>query len=431
MGADIMNALTKVPLYYLNLAPILAALLLPVGCQRAASPTTPRETQTTAPAKVVVGLVRTQLLEKKVNLPATVESDETAMLMPRVDAYVDSVMIDIGDEVATGQVLVRLSAPELEQEVLRHQAMIGQLMADEQVMQAQRASARTQLDVGRAQLDLKRSERQRYAKLVSTGAIERQRLEEADAEVQSTQAMLKKYAQAVQVVEAKLKKGESELAGGQAQLERARTLAGYLEIKAPFAGVVAERNVDPGNLVRSSAEGKDARPLVTLAKVDKLRAVLHATTDLAGQLTVGCPMEFIADDMPEKAFPGQLSRLAGTYNERTRMMRAEMDIDNSVDPLTGRRPLRAGSYGSASILLSATLPVIPASALLGSGSQRSVVVVRDDVCHLTAVKVGFEADEFVGISAGIDSGDQVVVVDPKEIKDGQALPEADRKLEAW
>ena len=373
-----------------------------------------------------------QKIEKKESLPATIESDETAMLMPRIEAYVESVLVDIGDEVVAGQVLVRLSAPEVEQEVVEREAMIGELLANGQVMRAEMASANTQLEVGRAQLDLKDSERKRLAKLVSQGAIARQRLKEANSAAQSTRAMLEQYRQDVEVIQARMRKGQAEGVGGRAKRARAQTLASYLEIRAPFAGAVAERNVDPGNLVRPSNQGKDVCPLITLAKIDKLRAVFYATVDVAGQLAVGSTVVFVADDMPSGPLEGELSRLAGTYNEQTRMMRAEMDIENAKDPISGSRPLRPGSYGSASITLqSATLPVIPASALVGKGDRPSVMVVRDGVCQLRSVEIALEVDGVLGVAEGLKSGDHFVMKDAERINDGDTLEASEQQIEPW
>lgn len=412
--------------------PVILLATLVVGCNRPTKKAAPKTEAAKPQAKTVaVGVVREQLLEKSIELPATIESDETAMLMPRVEGYVDKVLVDIGDEVQAGQVLVRLRAPELEQAAGELSAMIGQIQASEQVLLAELSAARTQLDVVRAKLQLKQSQRDRRARLVSSGAVARQLLEEADADLQSTSATLAKYENAVQIVEAKLLQGESELAVGNAKLEQAKTWAGYLEIKAPFAGVVAERNVDPGNLVRPASASSSMKPLLVVANVDKLQAIVHATTDVAGQLKVGQAVEFAADDLPGKVFEGQLSRMAGTYNEKTRMMQAEIDFDNARDAATGQRPLRAGSYGSATIVLqSAKLPVVPESALRTRGDRTSVVVVRDGACLVTPVTVAFASGEMVAIADGIEAGDQVVA-DPEGIKDEQMLKDTEIEIVSW
>ncbi len=381
---------------------------------------------------VSVGVVRAQLMENVVKMPATVESDETALLMSRVEAYVREVLVDIGDEVEAGQVLIRLHAPEIEQKAQQQVAMIDQLRAERSVMQAELAVARSQLDEIRAQLELKRSERDRLERLANSGAIERQRLEEAVSAARATEAMLARYENSARVVLARLARNESEESVAQTELNQAETLAGYLDIRAPFAGVVAKRNVDPGNLVLPVSSEKGDIPLMVVAKIDKLRAVVYATLDIAGQLSLGSPVTFVADDLPDVQFPCQISRIAGAYDEGTRMMRAEIDLENPPDVATGRRPLRAGSYGMATIVLqSATLPVVPPSALRQGGDGTSVVVVRNGTCLITPVKVALESSGLAGIAAGIEAGDQVVIENPDSLVQNQQLQASQIKLVPW
>ncbi len=411
---------------------VAAGVFMSVGC----GPATTVDKKTDAkiaPAPIVsVGTARSQLLENVVQLPATLTGDETAMLMPRVEAYVREVLVDIGDEVAQGQELVILHAPELQQQAEEQWAMIQQLKAEKIMVAAKFNAARSQLDEIHAQLELKRSQRDRLKRLVRSGAIQRQRLEEADFEARSAAAMLARYENEVEVAEAQLAMGESDMEVAQAKFEQAETLASYLVIKAPFAGVIAKRNADPGNLVRPANQGSDARPLLTLAKIDKLRAVVHVTTDIAGDLTVGAPVTFVADELSGQEFESNLSRIAGAYDDRTRMMRAEIDLENPSDALTGNRSLRAGSYGMATIVLkSATLPVVPKSALRTRGGRTSVVVVRGNTCLITPVELAIESEGLVGLSSGISAGDTVVVENPNSYQDEQTIQQSQIKHVAW
>ena len=415
---------------------IFATLLLAslvVGCQRPKQPPPAEkvDTQAEAPAKVSVGIVRAQLMEKTVDLPATIESDETAMLMARVEAYVSEVLVDIGDEVDAGQLLVQLTAPELQQRVAQHRASIKAIHASKQMALAELKAAQSQHAAVLVEQTLKLSERDRLARLVSTGAIESQRLEEAEAALGTANAEIEKSKNAIEIVQAKLLKGVAELAVEQGKLDEAISLTNYLKIESPFAGVVVRRNIDPGNLVRPSQD-EDEGALLTIAKVDKLQAVVHATADVAAQLKVGDAVSFTADDMPNQKFVGQLSRTSGSYDDRTRMMRAEIDFDNPRDETSGRRPLRAGSYGSAAIVLySETLPVVPESALRRSAGGPSVVLVTDGTCLVTAVEVAIERDGLVGISSGIEAGDQVVVKDPGSFEAEQMLKDTQIELVTW
>lgn len=398
-------------------ASLALAMAMATGCQRPGPPPAKKATTTQkAPAKVLVGIAREIRLQETVELPATVQSDETALLMARVEAYVAEVLVDIGDEVTEGQVLIRLDAPELAHRVAEQRAMLGQLVAGDQVLEAEAEAAKAQLGVVRAELNLKSSERERLARLVSTGAIGRQRLEEAESSVQSAGAMLTRYENAVQVAQARLIQGESEKAVAESRLQVAQAQADYLEIKAPFTGIVAKRNVDLGNLVRP---GSGAKPLLVIEKVDRLRAIVYATADVAAQLTTGDSVAFVSDDASVQAV---LSRTAGSYDTKTRMMRAEIDLDNSIDPATNQRPMRPGGYGLATIVLrEETLPVVPESAILRVNGTTSVVVIHNKTCQIVPVEIAIESDGQVGIASGINSGDQVVFEDPKAITPGQVL----------
>ncbi len=415
--------------YWMAVASMALLMAIAVGCQRTAPPVKSADAAEKKPAKVLVGIAREKTLRQTIDLPAVVESDETAMLMTRVEAYVGEVLVDIGDEVQKGQVLIRLDAPELLHQAAEQRAMIGQLEADGQVLLAEVAAARTQLDVVRAKLRLKNSERDRLERLVNTGAIERQRLEEAESSAQSVAATLARYENGLQVAQAKLLKGKSEMAVAESKLQAAEALASYLEIKAPFSGVVARRDVDSGNLVRPANQGKGSKPLLVIEKLDRLRAIMHATSDVAGQLSVGDQVTFLSDDKPNNPIHAEISRTSGSYDERTRMMRAEIDIDNSPDSATGQRPMRSGSYGSAKIVLrEETLPVVPESALLHRNGVTSVVVIRNEVCQITPVEIAMESEGLVGIRSGVGNGDLVVFENPDAIQPGQTLLRSQTEL---
>ena len=414
-------------------AAALALITIATGCQPKAAPVD--RSAEKSPEKqptVHIGVVRAEPMEQKITLPATVSSDEQAMLMARVEAYVEEVLVDIGDEVEAGQVLVRLTAPELEHQATQQRLAISHLKASDLVMQAELEAAHSQLDQRQAELTLKNSQRDRLSRLVQSGAIAPQRLEEAEADAKSAAAVLARYKKEVQVAEARLLQGEAQLAVVQASLAEAAAMAAYLEIKSPFAGVVSSRNVDAGNLVQP-AGSEGSKSLLVIDKVNQLRAVIHATVDVAGKISVGNPTDFIADDAPGVVHQAKLSRTAGTYDERTRMMRAEIDLANASDPDTGLRPLRAGSYGAATIVVrSATLPVVPESALRTRDGRSAVVVVRNGKCLITPVEIAIRSDGLVGIGSGVDVGDKVIVQDPDQFKDEQQL--SDREIEedeAW
>ena len=114
----------------------IVPLLFVPGCNKPAAipPGKRNAAKDKESTKVRVSIVREQTLRETIELPATVESDETAILMARVEAYVDEVLVDIGDEVQARQVLIRLEAPEFKHQVTEQRALARQIQADEQVL---------------------------------------------------------------------------------------------------------------------------------------------------------------------------------------------------------------------------------------------------------------------------------------------------------
>lgn len=408
---------------------IAATISIPMGCQRQAPP--PARPSVPPPPSLVVGVTPERVVEKTVELPATIQSFERAELMPKIEAYVERVLVDIGDEVESGQPLVQLAAPEIEQQVVQRRREIEQISAQRHVYAAELSAAQAELQRVEAQSELRGSERDRLSRLVSSGAIGSQRLEEAQFAAQSADADIARFQNAVRIAEARIAQGESSLAVAEAALAEVQALAGYLSINAPFSGVVTKRNVDPGNLVRPDS---DAGPLLVVATVDRLRAVMHAATDVAAQLAVGQIVRFTPDDSPDAAFEAPIARLAGSYDPRTRMMRVEVDYENRRDEQSGRRTLRAGAYGRAQIVIASTgqqVPAVPSEAIIRRGEQSLVVVVENGRCFRAPVQLGLKGDDLTAVAAGLQAGVQIVASSPELIKDDQGVTPDQVKPASW
>src|SRR5215470_1289643 len=91
-----------------------ASLLALSACEESkADPPPSAQTKKEGPAEVEVALVESQTLETVVRLPGELLAYETVALHPRVNAFVEEVLVDRGAKVKRGQLCARLSAPEL------------------------------------------------------------------------------------------------------------------------------------------------------------------------------------------------------------------------------------------------------------------------------------------------------------------------------
>lgn len=302
-----------------------------------------------------------------VRLPITLEGDQRTELYARVQGYVEEVHVDIGDRVTKGQLLVTLDAPELQADVRRDQQMVLQAQANMRVAEGRIATAQARVrQAGSARQEqaamrqLRVSERDRYATLVRGGAVQREKLEEAEYAVMAVDAAIARIEADVEAARADVEAARNEfefaksgIEVAKAELEHAMAQDQLREIKAPFSGLVTQRNVDPGKLV--SRGGDTGKPLLVIENVDVLRGVMTVPADEAARIHVGdlVTVTGFGDDAKVKAPDGsklRVSRLSQSLEMKTRTMRVEIDLHNSFDPTTGRYQFLSGQYGSARVL---------------------------------------------------------------------------------
>src|SRR5690606_11963481 len=131
--------------------------------------------------------------------------------------------------------------------------------------------------------------------------------------------------------------------------------------------------------------------------------------DLVGQdiaaVSVGLEARARYHAWPERKFAGRVLRLAPTVDQRTRALRAEVELDNA------ERLLRPGMFVEVTLIGERRegVPVVPRRALTDRGGRRVVFVLRGQRVEQRAVQLGLGDDELVEVRDGVVPGDRVVV----------------------
>jgi len=188
----------------------------------------------------------------------------------------------------------------------------------------------------------------------------------------------------------------------------------YTKIVSPYDGVVNFRGFRRGDFIRS-AEGGVGRPILTVARTDKVRVVTYVPDRDAPYTDVGDKANIVLDALPGRVFHGTVTRFAETEDVQSRTMRTEVDLENPKDVL------REGMYGIATLILDVASEnlTIPTSCLTGKTGQgeASVFVVRDGKAHLTPIKIGVDDGLRVEVLSGLKADDPVVLK-PSVVSDG-------------
>src|SRR5262249_18195875 len=156
-----------------------------------------------------------------------------------------------------------------------------------------------------------------------------------------------------------------------------------LVVRAPFDGVVTERNVHPGALVGPPA-GPNATPMLRVEQVSRLRLTVAVPENDVGAIAEGAPAEFSVQAWPGKKFSGTVTRVAHAIDAKTRTMPVELDVDNPGGKLA------SGMYAEVRwpIVRSAPSLLVPATAVVQTTERTFVDRVRDGVLEQVPVRRG-------------------------------------------
>ena len=126
----------------------------------------------------------------------------------------------------------------------------------------------------------------------------------------------------------------AKLEAARSALKEVAITRSYLEIRAPFRGVITARNINPGAYVGPSGKGSES-PLFTIQQQDKLRLVVSVPEAYTGYLRNLDEVQFTVRAMPNEKFKAKIARLAGALDTKLRSERVEMDVKNPEKTMPG------------------------------------------------------------------------------------------------
>jgi membrane fusion protein, multidrug efflux system len=181
-------------------------------------------------------------------------------------------------------------------------------------------------------------------------------------------------------------------------------------VRAPFAGVVAERAVEIGQYVRP-----DSR-VVTLVDVDPLRLEIPVPEAVAPKVVPGAKVTFTVAGHPGRTFEGQVKFISPAVREATRDVMAEAEVPNE------ERALLPGMFADVRIESGASKqPVIPKTALVQRHGRDAVFAVVEGRLEERVVQLGLVKGATVACLRGLRAGERVVNRPAETLHNGQAV----------
>ncbi|HKD61067.1 MAG TPA: efflux RND transporter periplasmic adaptor subunit [Terracidiphilus sp.] len=357
------------------------------GCSKAQPPAT---NNPQAAVSVETVAVVSKKLDAPVSLPAQLLPYETVDVYPKVTGFIDSIKVDRGSRVKKGDLLVRLTAPEL----------VAQRSQAESALRA----AESQLASAQAKLVADQGTYLHLASAAKTPGV----VAENDLLVANQMAVADKGAVAA---------AESNANAARDALRSVTQMESYLTIEAPFNGVVTTRNLHPGALVGPASGTGGAVPIVQIVDTDRLRLVVPVPEAQIGTMKEGQGVSFTVAAYPGQAFHAPIARISHDVDVNTRTMPVELDVHNQ----DGR--LSPGSFANVTWPVQRAYPTlfVPTTAVTNDQQHSFVIRVRNRNAEWVTVQTGQAVNTDVEVFGGLQAGDQVVRTASDSIRNGQEV----------
>jgi membrane fusion protein, multidrug efflux system len=336
-----------------------------------------KKSETTPAADPVtnVFLLKKGRLSSSLQIPGELIPYQQVDLYAKVNSFVKKLYVDVGSEVKEGELLATMDDPELG----------SQLESAESAVKSREA--------------IYLASKANYDRLVETsktpGTISPNDLEQAVARKNSDYAQFQ--------------------AAQSAQREIVQT-ENYLQIRAPFNGVITARNVNPGAYVGPSGKGSEF-PLFNLQEQKKLRLVLSVPEAYTSYLSQKNAVSFTVKSLPGQPFKAVINRLSGSIDSRLRSQRVEMDVVNN------NKKLLPGMVAEVNLPLPAadSTFIVPKSAVINSTESVYIIRVVNNQTQRVQIKTGRDANDLIEIYGNLNEGDQLLFTPSDEIKNGTVL----------
>lgn len=357
---------------------------------------------------VTVSKVKISAAIRELSLPGNVGAIGETPIYARSEGYIKIRKADIGDVVKKGDMLVVIDSPELDQQLRNARARLEQLKAASAQVRA--AIEQTKATAKLAEVNFGRSQQ-----LVAAGIVAKADLDEKTALYDARKADVKAQ-------EANLNAAEEAIKAQGAEIGRLEQLEDFKTVRAPFDGIITQRNCALGNLITPSALAA-GRDLYRLSDISKLRIFVNIPQSNIGDIKDGMKAIVKVPDLA-RTFTGFVSRKSNALENTTRTMLTEVSVVNE------KNALLPGMYVQVALETSREnrALLVPGDTIMTRSEGTFVAVVgKDNKIAIRKIQTGRDFGAELEALSGVAEGDQVVVNPSDDVKAGILVRPTARK----
>ncbi len=341
-------------------------------------------------ARVEVFTPKALQSDQALALPGVVRPLEETKIYPRTSGYVRRWLVDIGDKVKEGQLLVEIDAPDVDAQLAQARAQLEQ--------------ARAAIKQAQAQAEYSKSNADRNISMEKQQLIAKGTLELAVSQAKSD--------------EATVAADQANIVAMEANVRRLSEMAGFEKVTAPFAGTITTRTIDRGTLVGDAANAAAAIPMFTLVATDPVRVFVDVPQTVAASVRAGNDAQVIVREYGNRAFAGKITRAAGALDPDLHVMSTEIQVPNPDSALL------PGMYVQAQL----TLPVphrvleLPGTALYTDAQGVRVATIdAQHKVHFVTVTIERDTGATYWVASGLTGDEKIVKIAVASLLEGDTV----------
>jgi len=381
----------------------LAGATIWSGCSTATGKSADQPAADRAPIAAAPVAAVEQPIARFIRATGSLMAEDQADVAAEIAGRVVATPVERGTAVTQGDVLIRLSPSEADAQASEAEANAAQIEARLGLKAGIEFDANSVPEVqnAKAGFELAQNEFNRIRSLLDQRVVSQsefdQRRTQMEAARQQYESAKNGAAQQYQALQA-----------ARARVALAHKAVADTVVRAPFAGLVAERLVSTGDYVTKGLK------VAVVVRVNPLRVQLTVPEQFVSAIAVGAPVNFEVDAYPGRQFTGKVRFISPALEANQRALTVEAVVANPD------RELKPGLFATARIEQPQRTPavLVPASAVQTTAGTSRVFIVNGDHVEERIVTVGQTVDAQVEISNGLKAGERVATTNVAQLTDG-------------
>ncbi|HEY9685282.1 MAG TPA: efflux RND transporter periplasmic adaptor subunit [Oculatellaceae cyanobacterium] len=388
-----------------------------------------QETVDAVPRVIVVTAEPASNKEQLV-LPGNIGAIQYTTIYARIDGYLKSRYVDIGDYVKQGQLLAEIDTPTVDEkvaqgraDVVEAKAVVEKDISSWKEAKAKQETAAAEIVRAKANNNYADVTANRWKNMATRGAVSLQSRDEkvrsfesTSADVEVANANYKAATDQVSVAKSQIDVANANVVAKEANLARLLADQAFKRVVAPFDGIITLRKVDPGALITQGSQTSSLE-LFQMAKIDTVRIYVNAPQRVARYLHPGIEAIINVPEYPERKFVAKVTNVSGGLDPNTRTRQTEIRIANPDHVLL------PGMYAEVRMtdLRESQWIRVPGTTIVTENDGLYVVVVKNGKAHYQRVQLGRDFGDEVEIKLGLSGGEKIVVSPSDDLLEGDAV----------